>query len=79
VPPVLGTSTTAAMMSGIYYGVAGAITTLTLLLGAVTPDEPTIFLTGGDAALLKSSVNARAILWPEMTLEGVRLSAEAQP
>ena len=40
---------------------------------------PHIFLTGGEAELLRPAVNERAELWPEMTLEGIRLTAEAQP
>ena len=78
-PPVLGTSTTDAMRSGIYYAVVGAINTAGVTSCANCSLAPTIFLTGGDAALLKECVDNRAIFWPEMTLEGVRLAAEAQP
>jgi type III pantothenate kinase len=34
-----------------------------------------IFLTGGDAGLLWESVDERACLWPDMTLEGLCMSA----
>jgi type III pantothenate kinase len=78
-PPVLGTSTIAAMESGVYYGVAGAINTLVTLLAARSAAEPAVYLTGGDAVLLQEAVDQRAVLWPEMTLEGVRIAAEAQP
>ena len=48
-------------------------------LAAQSSAEPHIFLTGGDARLLEPAIAARADLWPEMTLEGLSLSAEAQP
>jgi type III pantothenate kinase len=75
-PPALGLSTVAAIESGIYYAVAGAINSHIQLLGCTTGGSPTIFLTGGDAALIQPSVDKRAILWPEMTLEGIRIAAE---
>jgi type III pantothenate kinase len=78
-PPVLGTSTPAAIEAGIFYGVAGAINTLIKLFDAHSPVRPRIFLTGGDAALLKECIDQRARLWPDMTLEGIRLAAEALP
>jgi type III pantothenate kinase len=84
-PPVLGTSTVAAIESGVYYGVAGAINLLVQLLSSqplprlTPPMDPAVFLTGGDAGLLQEFVTGCAILWPEMTLEGIRLAAEAQP
>ena len=43
------------------------------------PQPAHIYLTGGDAWLLSHAVDKRAEVWPEMTLEGLRLSAEAQP
>jgi type III pantothenate kinase len=74
-PPALGTSTIAAMHAGIYYAVVGGINTLIERLGEAT----SIFLTGGDAALLQPCVAVRAVVWPNMTLEGIRLSAAYQP
>ena len=52
---------------------------------AVVPDELAagqkahLFLTGGDAPALRSALDPEAVLWPAMTLEGVRLAAEALP
>jgi type III pantothenate kinase len=78
-PPVLGTSTPAAIEAGIFYGVAGAINTLIKHFAARSAAHSRIFLTGGDAALLKESIEPRARHWPDMTLEGIRLAAEALP
>jgi type III pantothenate kinase len=79
-PPYFpGLSTTQAMQAGVYYATAGGINTLIGLLCVRSPQPTHIYLTGGDAALLSGAVDPRAELWPEMTLEGLRLSAEAQP
>jgi type III pantothenate kinase len=75
-PDFPGPSTTAAMKAGIYYTVAGGINEVLRRMAAA---DPLVYLTGGDAALLRPAVDPRAVLWPAMTLEGVRLSAEALP
>jgi hypothetical protein len=60
--------------------VGGAISFLqSLLISSNGAAGAAVFLTGGDARLLQPVLDNRAILWPEMTLEGVRLSAESQP
>jgi type III pantothenate kinase len=74
-PPPVGANTAAAIEAGIHYAVAGGINQLIRQLDA----QALVFLTGGDAPLLLPSLDPRAILWPEMTLEGLRLSAEALP
>ncbi len=77
-PSPVGKNTTAAIETGIHHAVAGGINLLVrrqLELSA----PAVVFLTGGDAPFLRSSIDNRAILWPEMTLEGLRLSTEAQP
>lgn len=79
IPPLPGTSTRAAMEAGVYYAVVGGIHHLISLLAAQSPQKPAVFLTGGDAALLLPGLEDKAIWWPHMTLEGMRLSAEAQP
>ncbi len=78
-PALPGLSTTQAIAAGVYCAVAGGINTLIgrLLAGSGTPSH--VYLTGGDAGLLRPGVEGRAEWWPEMTLEGIRLSAEAQP
>jgi type III pantothenate kinase len=78
-PYVPGLSTTQAMDAGIYYAAAGGVNALVGLFRAASPAETHVYLTGGDARLLSYAVDDRAEVWPEMTLEGLRLSAEAQP
>ncbi len=78
-PYLPGLSTTQAMQAGVYYATAGGINTLIERLGAQSAQPAHIYLTGGDAHLLSPAVNGHAEVWPEMTLEGLRLSAEAQP
>jgi type III pantothenate kinase len=78
-PYVPGLSTPQAMEAGIYYAAAGGVNALVELYRAASPAEAHVYLTGGDARLLSYAVTDRAELWPEMTLQGLRLSAEAQP
>ena len=84
-PPPFGKNTIAAIEAGIHHAVAGGINQLIRgQRGALCPEVKhsarfVVFLTGGDAPLLQHSLDNRAVLWPEMTLEGLRLSAEALP
>ena len=70
--PPPGTSTTAAIETGVFHAVVGGIDRL---LADLHPQGAAIFLTGGDAALLSAHLRATVQIWPEMTLEGIRLSA----
>jgi type III pantothenate kinase len=77
-PTLPGTTTKAAMKAGIFWAVAGGIKAI---LRCLSVDEDAlrhhaIFLTGGDAHLLEPVMESGFITWPEMTLEGIRLSAE---
>jgi hypothetical protein len=40
---------------------------------------PHVFLTGGDGPLLQGALAASVELWPDLTLEGIRLTAESLP
>ncbi len=40
---------------------------------------PIVWITGGDGPLLRPAIDGNAQLWPEMTLEGLRLAVEAIP
>jgi type III pantothenate kinase len=75
-PAVPGTNTPAAMELGIFWAVAGGIEVLALEYRSLYRSKIEFFLTGGDGPRLHS-VFPDAHLWPEMTLEGIRLSAEA--
>jgi type III pantothenate kinase len=76
-PP--GMSTTAAIEAGVFWAVAGGIQALTEQLAGRAAVTPEVFLTGGDGPLLKTALQANLQLWPNMTLEGIRLAAERLP
>jgi type III pantothenate kinase len=77
-PVVPGTTTPAAMELGIFWAVAGGVALLLREYNSFCRSAIEVFLTGGDAPRLHSVI-PEARLWPEMTLEGIRLSAEALP
>jgi type III pantothenate kinase len=75
-PPVpLGTSTVAAIESGIYWGAIGAIRELATQLSAHYPIRPDLFITGGAsqqvAELLKTHGTVRHV--PNLVLSGIAL------
>jgi type III pantothenate kinase len=78
-PPVPGMSTTAAIEAGVYWAVVGGIEALARRSAGEGGPSPEIFLTGGDAPLLRPGLGANVIHWPTMTLEGIRLAAESLP
>lgn len=87
--PLPGRCTEDAMRAGVFWAVAGGITALVQQTMLVSPSRSRrlarVFLTGGDATHLApvfardSGVEAGLewIVWPEMTLEGIRLAAQA--
>jgi type III pantothenate kinase len=75
-PSVPGKSTIAAMRAGIYWTVVGGIQAIVERMSAQTAKQPAIYLTGGDAALFIPALGERVEHWPEMTLEGLRITAE---
>jgi type III pantothenate kinase len=76
-PPLPGTATRPAIEAGLYWMCVGGINMLLARLCELSPaTAPTVLLTGGDAPLLASHVPG--ILWPEMTLECIRIAAAAQ-
>ncbi len=77
-PPLPGTATIPAIEAGIFWAVAGGIAALLRKYRDLCRSAPEVFLTGGDAPRLQAVI-PEAQLWPEMTLEGIRLSAEALP
>jgi type III pantothenate kinase len=77
-PAVPGTGTPAAMELGIFWAAAGGIQALVSEYCTFCRSRMEVFLTGGDGERLHSAI-PEALLWSEMTLEGIRLSAEALP
>ncbi len=76
-PPPLGTSTTAAMRAGLFWGAVGGIKELAARLAAGTPSPPQVFLTGGAAANVAALVAPDAQHVPHLTLAGIALAARA--
>jgi len=74
-PKLPGDSTRAAIEAGVYWSVAGGITALIARMAEKERTLPMVFLTGGDAQLLSPAVDPSTIVWPEMTLEGIRIAA----
>ncbi len=78
--PVLpGTNTLSAMEAGIFWTAVGGIRLIIDRLARLEPLQPVLYLTGGDAGKLRSFIERPHKVWPEMTLEGIRLSAEGLP
>lgn len=77
---VPASSTRTAIEAGIFWAVAGGVRALVRNMTAwvSTTRERELFLTGGAASLLAPVMDTDAIVWPEMTLEGIRISAEAR-
>lgn len=77
--PVLpGAATVPAIEAGIFWAAAGGIEAILRQYHRHHAADLEVFLTGGDGPLLHS-VLPETQLWPTMTLEGIRLSAEALP
>ena len=76
-PAVPGTSTRTAMAAGIVWATAGGIRAIVEQYTRQTTVAPHVFLTGGDGPLLHTALGASTELWPNLTLEGIRLTAES--
>jgi type III pantothenate kinase len=77
-PAVPGTDTPAAMELGIFWAAAGGVQALMSEYRTFCRSRMEVFFTGGDGERLPSAI-PEALLWPEMTLEGIRLTAETLP
>ena len=87
-PPLPGRSTVPAMQAGVFWAVLGGVETIARRMSR--PESPPhVFLTGGDAEWIVEALGDNSdppwlhgfekTLWPEQTLEGIRISAEALP
>jgi type III pantothenate kinase len=79
IPPLPAPSTPTAMQAGVYWVVVGGIQALVRRLQPRQGPPAAVYLTGGDARLLEPGLEGAATVWPTMTLEGIRLSAESLP
>jgi len=85
-PPLPGNTTTGAIQGGVFWAVAGGIKAVLRQMAARARhgswhgrEDPVVFLTGGDAKLLAPVMDSWVIVWPEITLEGIRIAAEGLP
>ncbi len=74
-PAVPATDTRTAMAAGLAWSVAGAIQAMVRATYQQAAQPPDLFLTGGDAGVFQAAF-PHATYWPEMTLEGLRWTAE---
>lgn len=79
VPGAPGRATIPAMELGVFWAVAGGIRSLVDRYTSLSRTPPEVYLTGGDAQALSLALGSTATVWTEMTLEGVRIAAEALP
>ena len=80
-PTLPGLFTESAIGAGVFWAVAGGIKAITrqLIANANAGRHHVIYLTGGDAKMLATVLDPEVELWPTMTLEGIRIAAEALP
>jgi type III pantothenate kinase len=78
-PPIPGRDTTSAMQAGVFHAVVGGIERIARRLAENATRPPRVFLTGGDAALLRTALDGslHPTFWAEMTLAGIVFAAEA--
>lgn len=74
-PMPVGTSTTEAMRSGLFWGAIGAAKELILQYGRHLGVEPQVLLSGGAAANVASLIAPGARYEPNLVLGGIALSA----
>ena len=78
-PNPLGTSTVAAMQSGLFWGAVGAIREL---IGRLSTNQPTpadVFLSGGAGPAVAELLGPATRHVPHLTLAGIALTAAAVP
>jgi type III pantothenate kinase len=73
-PLALGTSTEAAMRSGLFWGAVGSIRQLIDELGRDAGEPPQVFLTGGAGATVAQLLASSARYIVHLTLAGIALS-----
>ncbi len=87
VPALPGRSTAAAIEAGVFWTVFGGIEQIFARLARPISRGPHVFLTGGDADHIAAAIDEGNFMlwlaeqvrtpWPEQTLQGILLSAEA--
>jgi type III pantothenate kinase len=75
---VIGTSTTAAMQSGIYYGYAGLIEGIVSRIKDERKESMKVIATGGLAPLYADATKAIDVVDQDLTIRGLRLIYQRQ-
>jgi type III pantothenate kinase len=80
-PALPGKDTEAAIRAGVFWAVAGGVKALVRQMTARSKlhRQPELFITGGDAKLLLPVLEAEFQHIPQLTLEGIRLTALSLP
>jgi len=73
-PPAVGTSTVAAMRSGLFWLAVGAIRELIGRFGRTSPTEPDVFITGGAGPSVAALIGEDVRFVPHLTLAGIALT-----
>ena len=68
---VVGTNTKSAVKSGFYWGYAGLINNIIKLIIKQSHKSYKIILTGGLAHLFKNSINVKATIYKDLTINGL--------
>jgi type III pantothenate kinase len=73
-PPVVGKNTDGAIRSGLFWGAVGAVREVIERMSAGLPQQPHIFVTGGDLRHLAPLVSPHSQFVPNMVLSGIAIS-----
>jgi type III pantothenate kinase len=74
-PEPCGRNTRAALESGLFWGVVGAVREIVAQLGRQSPEPPQVFLSGGDGKLIAKVFGDEAQFVPHLALRGAALAS----
>ena len=78
-PPVVGRSTVAAIQSGLYWGMVGAVRELVRWMSAEIGERVPVFVTGGDGGLLAQQLGISVRHVSNLVLDGIVATYQHQP
>lgn len=73
-PPACGRNTRAALESGLFWGLVGAVKELVAQLSRQAQRPPHVFLSGGDGELIAGALGGQAKYVPHLALRGAALA-----
>ncbi|MCE9525273.1 MAG: type III pantothenate kinase [Planctomycetales bacterium] len=77
-PPVVGKNTDGAIRSGLFWGAVGAVREVIERMSASLPQQPHIFVTGGDLRHLAPLVSPHSQFVPNMVLSGIAIASQGE-